>query len=222
MPIKTPAILESVRHTGWCRLGPMSDAEYRALIGQLGKPWCETAVELRPDVRSYLCKPEPVPFHTDHPDADWMSWRCEVQDESAGTQELVDGLEALRACGPRVRDVLRHVHAEVRVRGDSAPALVPIVRTSGGEDRLFFASWIKPIESDPQASSAFAAMSAEVLRRCESHVQETRLSEGEVLIVDNGRVLHGRKGLPAASKRRLRRFWITLDRYADVRVMRES
>jgi len=209
MTIDTSSIAESVQHTGWCRLGSMSDAEYRTLVGQLGKPWCETAVELRPDVRSYLCKPEPVPFHTDHPDADWMSWRCEVQDEADGTQQLIDGLEALRACGPRVREALMHVHAEVKVRGDSPPSQIPIVRAAAAGDRLFFASWIKPIESDPHSLSAFEALKAEMMRRSETHVQEVRLSEGEVLIVDNGRLLHGRKGLLSASKRRLRRFWIT-------------
>lgn len=217
----TTAIANAVQRTGWCRIGPMSDAEYRALVGQLGKPWCETAVELRPDVRSYLCKPEPVPFHTDHPDADWMSWRCEVQDEADGTQQLVDGLEALRASGPRVREALTRVHAEVRVRQDTPPARVPLVRVSPHGDRLFFASWIKPIESDPYSLDAFAALRDEINRRCESDVQEVRLSEGEVLIVDNGRLLHGRKGLASASKRRLRRFWITLAQYEAVRVVRD-
>jgi hypothetical protein len=209
MMIQVSDVTESVRRIGWCCLGPMSDAEYRTLVGQLGTPWCETAVELRPNVRSYLCKPEPVPFHTDHPDADWMSWRCEVQDEADGTQLLVDGLDALRACGPRVRDVLTQVHVEVRVRQDTPPARVPIVRVSPQGDRLFFASWIKPMESDPFSLKAFAALREEIDRRCESHAFEVRLAEGEVLVIDNGRLLHGRKGLASSSKRRLRRFWIT-------------
>lgn len=209
MKLDIAALTESVQRTGWCRLGPMSDAEYRTLVGQLGKPWCETAVELRPDVRSYLCKPEPVPFHTDHPDADWMSWRCEVQDDTDGTQQLVDGLDALRACGANVRDVLLHVHAEVKVRGDSPPSQIPIVRATSAGDRLFFAEWIKPLEADPASSAAFAALRVEIARRSASHLQKVRLSEGEVLVIDNGRLLHGRKGLAGASKRRLRRFWIT-------------
>jgi len=205
----TADIFNSIQHTGWCRLGPMSDAEYRTLVGQLGAPWCETAVELRLDVQSYLSKPDPVPFHTDHPDADWMSWRCEVQDDADGTQQLVDGLDALRACGPSVRETLMHVHAEVKVRGDSPSMKVPIVRATQAGDRLFFAEWIKPIEVDPRSSSAFTALREELARRAESHVQEVRLAEGEVLVVDNGRLLHGRKGLASMSKRRLRRFWIT-------------
>lgn len=213
----TYRIVESVRQTGWCRLERMSDAEYRWLVGRLGTPWCETAVELRPDVRSYLCKPEAVPFHTDHPEADWMSWRCEVQDDSDGTQQLVDGREALHACGRQVRDALTCVHAEVRVRQDAPSARVPIVRSSKDGDRVFFAPWIKPLETDALSTGAFATLSAEISRRCECAVEEVRLKEGEVLIIDNGRLLHGRKGLNADSRRRLRRFWITRDEYASIR-----
>lgn len=206
----TAAILEAVRSAGWCRLGPISDAEYRALVAALGRAWCETAVELRPDVRSYLCRPEPVPFHTDHPEADLIAWRCEQQDSADGSQQLVDGWAALEACGRGVRDVLTHVHAEVRVRQDSPPTRWPIVRASPQGDRLFYADWIKPIEADPHSASAFEALKAEVRRRSESHVEEFRLCEGEILIVDNGRYLHGRKALSSGSVRRLRRFWITL------------
>jgi hypothetical protein len=210
MTIDTTTIMEAVRSTGWYRLGAVSDAEYREVVSRLGKPWCETIVELRPEVRSYLCKPEAVPFHTDHPDADLMSWRCEVQDTSDGTQQMVDGLEALQACGPRVRDVLTQVHAEVRVRGDSPPSQVPIVRATPARDRLFFASWISPMERDPHSLAAFNTLRAEIERRTTSHVQEVRLAEGEVLVIDNGRLLHGRGPLAHASRRRLRRFWITL------------
>lgn len=210
MTIDTSAIMKAVRTAGWYRLGPVSDEDYRDLVARLGRPWCETAVELRPDVRSYLCKPEAVPFHTDHPDADLMSWRCEVQDDSDGTQQLLDGLAALQVCGTRVRDVLTQVHAEVRVRGDSPPSRVPIVRASPAGDRLFFASWIKPVERDPHSLAAFDTLRDEIDRRASTHIQEVRLSEGEVLLIDNGRVLHGRGAIALGSRRRLRRFWITL------------
>lgn len=206
----TSAILEAVRRTGWCRLGPTTDAEYRALAGSLGRAWCETAVELRPDVRSYLCRPEPVPFHTDHPEADMIAWRCEQPDNADGAQQLVDGWAALESCGRGIRDALTHVHAEVRVRRDSPPSRWPIVRATPYGDRLFYAEWIKPIEADPHSGAAFDVLKAEVRRRTESHVEEFRLGEGEVLIIDNGRYLHGRRALAGESRRRLRRFWITL------------
>jgi hypothetical protein len=45
MPLDASDIAESVRRTGWCRLGPITDARHRVPVGQVGSPWCETAVE---------------------------------------------------------------------------------------------------------------------------------------------------------------------------------
>ena len=36
-----------------------------------------------------------------------------------------------------------------------------------------------------------------------------RLQEGDLLVVDNTRVLHGRRAIQESSPRRLTRFWIT-------------
>lgn len=206
----TTSITHCLERTGWCRLPAMSDAEYRGLVSRLGSPWCETAVELRSDVKTYLCRPEPVPFHTDHPDADYMAWRCEEQDASDGSQELIDGFAALDACGHSVREQLRHVHAEVRVRKDGPLSRVPLVRETRLGDRLFFASWISPVEQDTNSIHAFETLKKELDRLAQTQVMRVRLAVGEVLAIDNGRLLHGRRAIEGNSSRRLRRFWITL------------
>lgn len=210
MTTQATQVLDAVRAAGWHRSGPISDADYRRLVSELGEPWCETAVELRPDVRSHLCKPEPIPFHTDHPRADLMAWRCEAQDAADGTQHLLDGLAALAACGRGVRDALASVHAEVRVRGDSPPERYSLVRQGTHGDRLFFAPWLAPLEQDDYSRSAYAALRGEIERRSLTHVEAVRLSEGEVLVIDNGPMLHGRAAIAPSSTRRLRRLWITL------------
>ncbi len=201
--------LEDIALRGMQHFSAMSDAEFRSLISQLGRPWCETVVELRPNVRSYLCRAEPVPFHTDHPDADLIAWRCERQDVTDGEQLFVDGLAALLACGPDVRETLTRVHVEVRVRAESPPSIVPIVRSRSGMDRLCFAEWIKPIEQDDASVEAFETLKRQVVARKENAIEAVRLAEGEALVVDNGRWLHGRASLSPTSCRRLTRLWIT-------------
>lgn len=209
MPTQTPEIMSSLRLTGWKRLPAMTDAEFRRLVDSLGKAWCETTVALRSEVQTYLCRPQPVPFHTDHPDATFVAWRCEHPDDDDGSQLLVDGFAALSACGQAARRSLLKAHVEVHIRKGDAAVLVPVVRESAEGDRLCFAPWLRPIENDPGILSAFAWMETEVARMSEEAVQAVRLNDGEVLVVDNGRMLHGRSGLNPASRRRLRRFWIT-------------
>jgi len=198
-------------NAGWCRLPAMTDIEYRRLVAELGHAWCETEVLLRPDVRSYLCRADAVPLHTDHPDADYMSWRCGRQDNADGSQLLLDGRAALAACGPLVRDCLRQVHLEVRVRKGDPPSRIPVVRCTGLGERVFFASWLSPVESDPQSTNAYETLRRQVDRLSSQLTTSIRLEEGEVLVIDNGRILHGRGPLSETSDRLLRRFWITED-----------
>lgn len=209
MHLTTTDVCEMLREVGWCRFPAMSDAVYRELVASIGKPWCETVVELRPNVQTYLCRTESVPFHMDHPDADFMAWRCEKQDDSDGSQQLIDGFAALEACSAETRNALRKVHAEVRVRKDEPPSRVPLVRSTPLGERLFYASWIRPVETDAVAVEAFNELKAAIERRETTELQEVRLTEGEVLVIDNGRMLHGRRAVAPNSSRRLRRFWIT-------------
>jgi len=205
-------VQSTLRDVGWCWLPAMSDEEYRRFVMGLGRAWCETEVQLRPDVLSYLCRPDAVPLHTDHPDADYMSWRCERQDSDDGAQLLLDGRTAIDACGPAVRDALNRVHVEVRVRAGEPPSRIPVVRHTKLGERVFFASWLNPVESDPHSTGAYEALRREVDRLASQHTTAVRLDEGEVLLIDNGRILHGRGPLSATSNRLLRRFWITVDR----------
>lgn len=202
-------ILLALRKAGVCKLPAMTDTEYRVLVAALGRPWAETVVALRPDVRTYLCQADAVPFHTDHPDADLMSWRCERPDANDGAQLLLDGWAVLDACGASVRESLRHAHLQVRERGGSPPSRVPVLRTTDLGDRLLFAPWLRPTDTDPRSTGAFDALCREVVAASSTQHLSVTLAEGEVLIIDNGRMLHGRGPLPPGSERLLRRFWIT-------------
>lgn len=46
------------------------------------------------------------------------------------------------------------------------------------------------------------------LSRHQEHAHAIRLEPGQVLVVDNHRILHGRRGLMPNSARRLRRLWV--------------
>jgi hypothetical protein len=74
---------------------------------------------------------------------------------------------------------------------------------------LFLAAWTRPLEADAVSIAAFDALRAEIGRTIESSVLEARLIEGEVLVIDHGRILQGRKALEPNSRRRLRRFRTT-------------
>jgi len=69
---------------------------------------------------------------------------------------------------------------------------------------IFYAPWLVPDAAPPVLRVLGESLRAEERFR----VVEIRLEVGQTLIVDNHRMLHGRRALCEGSKRRLKRFWI--------------
>lgn len=205
---KAATILRELASMGYIHLPVMTDADASSLVANIGRPVEETVVQLRAGVPTYLCQPEAVPHHTDHPAASLIAWRCEEQDSDGGAQTLCDGWQALRRCSSRTVRSLEGVFLEARQRGGAAADRVPVVRRVDGQTRIFFAPWLRPTSDDIEHHRAFRefAQAVEVDAR---EAVAVRLAPGEVLLVDNGRILHGRPPLARSSRRRLRRFWIS-------------
>jgi alpha-ketoglutarate-dependent taurine dioxygenase len=70
---------------------------------------------------------------------------------------------------------------------------------------------LDPIDRPPDGREGLAAF-RRALEEESAQAHSIRLSPGQVLVVDNHRVLHGRASLLKESARRLRRFWIRLRR----------
>lgn len=172
------------------------------ILQTLGEIVEETEVRQHDGVDTYLAGRAAVPLHTDHPEAQLVAWRCEVQDTQDGASLLADGHSIIRMMGARA-DSLRGVHLQV-------PPQLPRQKLDRGPvwdgSRLYYAPWYRVMVADEAGRSALA-MFANMLAMGYGH-RRIRLQPGEVLIVDNGRWLHGRDELPRNSPRRLRRWWL--------------
>ena len=172
------------------------------LLEQLGEIVEETRVRQRNMAKTYLAGRDAVPLHTDHPEADLVVWRCEVQDLQDGATVLADGYSIVRAMG-RSAEPLRSVELHI-------PPQLPRQKLDRGTvwdgRRLYYAPWYPIVQADNDGRRA--------LKRFESLLamglghRRIRLEVGEMLIVDNGRWLHGRDKLPKGSNRLLYRYWL--------------
>jgi hypothetical protein len=201
-------ILADIDRDGFALLGSMSRDEYFGLMHALGTPGFETSVELREEIKTYVCQPGEVPMHTDHPEADLIAWRCDQQDDLDGASLIMDGQRVAQNCDARTRSLLEKTYLAPRRSKGHPPLLTPVLRAIKGLTRVCFAPWLAPVSDDPAQHQAYDAF-ADAIRRAAP--TEVRLAEGEVLIVDNARVLHGRRSLDASSRRKLTRLWIRRD-----------
>lgn len=174
----------------------------REVLGRLGDIVDETKVRQRSGATTYLAGRSTVPLHTDHPEADFVAWRCEAQDVRDGASVLADGHVILRAMGGRAAalcDVELHV-----------PAQLPRQTRERGAvwdgRRLYWAPWYRVVRASDAGRRALVLFTS-LLAMGFGH-RRIRLAAGELLVVDNGRWLHGRDKLSDGSSRCLQRYWL--------------
>lgn len=174
----------------------------REFLQRFGDIIEETEVRQRKAAKTYLSGREAVPLHTDHPEADFVAWRCQTQDLRDGASVLADGHAILRAMGTKaenLRKVELHVPPQLsRQASDRTPAW--------DGNRLYYAPWYPVVKTDDDGRRALEVF-AGLLAMGFGH-RRIRLKAGELLIVDNGQWLHGRDTVSERSTRFLQRYWL--------------
>ena len=198
-------VLEGIQREGYSVISePIDDQTFVELGCALGEIVDDVIVKIVPGERAYLARRDPMPFHTDHPIADIVAWRCESQDERDGASLLVDGYAALEALGARLRSRLERIRLVPPSPSDGEVEPTPIL--SADHKRIFFAPWLRPIDASREALLTLAAF-REVIEQA-PHALERRLGPGQALFIDNHRMMHGRDALSSDSTRKLRRLWL--------------
>lgn len=196
------AELESV---GWCWVrGGYSTPTLRDVLSCFGTVVEKTHVQLDAAVRSYLCDWRPVPIHTDHPEVAFVAWFCHAQDLVDGATLLVDSRPILKQLDDSARADLRAtLLPHPAIDFDSQVGASPVLSNTS---HVYFAPWADPLRAP--AKRGYLEFSAGIRGAASSCQIEFRLREGDLLLIDNTRVLHGRRALDPNSPRHLSRFWI--------------
>ncbi len=177
------------------------------LAGELGSIVEEERIELRPGAHAYVAKPGPVPLHTDHPEVTYVVWLCERQDPSAGASKLLDARPVIASLTDEERHQLRSVRLACPPLAGGPPSLsFPVLVAGEQHDALFCSPWLQSV--DPSQQLALDAFRERLSAHAKLNAFDVRMQPGDVLIVDNRRMLHGRDAIPERSPRRLYRVWV--------------
>lgn len=177
--------------------------EVEAMVRTLGDVLRVSEVRLMPGVGTHLASPERIPPHTDHPAVRYIAWFCRENQAFGGENVLLDGHKAIDKLSARQRHTLSNSYLWC----PSLEGRVPIGQHTVWNERtrsLFFAPWL-PRTREHELS----------LREFERCLDEpatprfsVRLEPGDVLVLDNHRMLHARDALDRDSPRWLTRYWI--------------
>lgn len=148
---------------------------------------------------------EELELHTDHFGAEYIVWECVEQAFEGGVSLLADARLAYEALSPEHQAALEDVPLTEHRMFEGDPSARPLVTQGPDGPRFYYSLWLlNPHHRDHPAIVAFR----EALRQVPTH--RIRLQPGELLIVDNRRVLHGRAAFQG--NRHIRRFWLASEK----------
>jgi Taurine catabolism dioxygenase TauD, TfdA family len=159
--------------------------------------------------RPSVYRADGLSYHTDSPLMDMLAWYCVAQDAVDGTSALVD-----------TGDVAQHFDAEdlatmarVRVRAmmrdaENREVVREFPLFAGG--KVYYAPWLLSPDLGEQERDVASRFGAYVAKKDTTEPISIRLQPGQMLFVDNHRILHGRSSIPPDSRRHLVRLYIRL------------
>lgn len=195
------AIRAGLKRDGLAACPVKREAVWGVLSG-IGQIVEQTRVRQIEGARTYLCGHDEVPLHTDHPEARWVAWWCEAQAGRDGASVLADGQAVISLMGEQA-DALEEVEQHVPPQ---LPRQVLETAPVWNGERIYFAPWY-PLVRTTSAGSRAVEFFKSLLAMGFGH-RRIRLLSGDLLVVDNGRWLHGRDKLERRNGRFLHRFWL--------------
>lgn len=143
-------------------------------------------------------------MHTDHINAGYIAWQCNSQAAIGGASVLLDMRPILGRASNEMLDSLQNIRVKSHcLFYDDLPSY-PLYNS--GTDIVYYAPFLC---KEPQLSK-----DKQVLTWFEAEIEsaqktEIKLSEGDWLIINNHRMLHGREEFLQNSNRLLTRFWLS-------------
>ena len=204
-------ILADLDFQGWSQFSSQ-DYDIGEVINHLGYTIMENNVTIVRKSPALVTSSEGLPPHNDHHLSHFILWHCLVQDSQGGHSIMLDGLHIFQSMTPEIRKHLRGIHLKEHAIFKGDVGSHPLIYETPMGDRIYYsvlfeptAFWLANERLSNEQKLAFDTFNKAVK---EATPECIKLNPGECLVVDNGRMLHGRTAITDDSNRLLKRYWI--------------
>lgn len=200
--LPTSEELRDLNTNGWTILRSSSPSATKIAVWALGPIIQTTKVAPRPNPKGALATDLEMQLHTDHPRAFLIAWHCVRQSSEGGLSLLKDAGKALEMLSPETRSELRETTMGTHQVFPDDAARYPVLRNDCEvANWIYYTPWMRR-DGANEALDAFAAALEQV------ETTAVRLEPGQVLLINNTRMLHGRSAIGGDKDRLLIRHWI--------------
>lgn len=208
MPTLIRSSIESeISEKGYTIIRYPDSKNIEEILASLGKVIQTTEIRENPKSTRLLVSSQPMDFHTDHNAAIYIAWHCNSQSATGGESLLIDTRQILARLSENTLSLLQEISVQTHKVFFDDKLSIPLLSPTDDDAffAVYYASWLIGPQADLKQAKAIEKFQQELL---ESKPIELLLSEGEMLIIDNHRMLHGRAGFPSNSNRWLTRYWL--------------
>jgi hypothetical protein len=157
--------------------------------------------------RPSVYRADGLSYHTDSPVIDMLAWYCVAQDALDGTSALIDTGDVMQHFDGDDLEVMSRIGVRTMVRDAENREVVrefPLL----ADGKLYYAPWLLCDDLGEKERRVAARFADYVAEKDATAPIRIRLKPGEMLFVDNHRILHGRSSIPPDSRRHLVRLYI--------------
>ncbi len=199
-----PLALMSLQKHGYVCLSGTTPDMLSDVIAHLGTVIMVTDVRPKPAAKSLVCSRRGLDLHTDHHRAAYVAWHCLRQCENGGESLLCNARAVFDALDNKTQKVLSTIFLFEHCIFTGDKPSRPLISLEHGEVNCYYSFWLI---RDGLSATQWKALHT-FRGAIKSREFEIKLRQGDMLIVDNRRMLHGRKAINENQERFLKRYWI--------------
>lgn len=205
--LTTSTIEAEISGKGYAIIRYPDSKEKEEILASLGEIIQTTEIRENPKNSRLLASNQPMDFHTDHNAANFIAWHCNSQSATGGESMLIDSRHILARLSESTLSLLQEISVQTHKVFYGDKLVIPLLSPTDDDTvfAVYYASWLIGPQADIKHTRALEKFQQELL---EAEPLEILLSEGDMLVIDNHRMLHGRAGFPPNSNRWLTRYWL--------------
>ena len=183
-----------------------TEEQLRDILRRLGTVIYTTDVKVNPDSRALVTSARALDFHTDHYKAKWVVWHCLEQTDDGGESILVDAEKIYAKLSPQNQAALAEIMLFEHKIFDGDEESRPLISQHNGKRAFYYSFWLVDKTLPKKQKAALDAFRAGIEQEKPVVI---KLQPGDVLAVNNRRILHGRRIICGSQNRFLKRFWLS-------------
>lgn len=203
--ISKSTIASEITLNGFVHIAYPKSKNVGKIISSLGQVLLQTEIKENPKSTRLLASNQGMSFHTDHNTANYVAWFCNNQSFIGGQSLLIDTSKILQSFSESSLLMLREIYVNTHQVFYNDKLTFPLLSSHDNATVVYYAPWLVYSPSSIKHRKALQKFEEEIKSATPIKIL---LSEGDLLIIDNHRMLHGREGFPANSSRWLTRYWL--------------